>query len=204
MNTTVFPDKFDKLFQISFGLTSIELEYLKKHFKPKRLQRNEYLIKAGEVSKQKTYIHNGCTRTYQVDAKGNEHTILFSFEDYWIGDIESYYTGLPAKNNVQALEPCELLIIQKDHFSKLEEDIPKLKKWYTEKVLKHHLANLHQLTDTKLLSVEERYLKLLSKHPEIFQRVSQRHIANYLDIAPPSLSRLRARISKQCKSTLIY
>lgn len=64
-------------------------------------------------------------------------------------------------------------------------------------IVKHHIANIHQLTETKLLSVEERYIQLLKKHPEILQRVSQRHIANYLDIAPPSLSRLRARIANK-------
>ena len=49
----------------------------------------------------------------------------------------------------------------------------------------------------KSLTPEERYLNLVKKHPYIFQRIPQQYIAAYLDIEPPSLSRLRSRLSKK-------
>ena len=48
-----------------------------------------------------------------------------------------------------------------------------------------------QTIDLQLLSAKERYANLLKKHPEIFQKVQLYHIANYLGIAPKSLSRIR-------------
>lgn len=49
--------------------------------------------------------------------------------------------------------------------------------------------------DLLTLTAEERYLKLLSEKPEIFQRVSLKHIASYIGVTAESLSRLRKNIS---------
>jgi hypothetical protein len=51
------------------------------------------------------------------------------------------------------------------------------------------------LAEVKAQTAEERYLNLLNKHPHIFQRIPLQYIASFLDIEPPSLSRLRKRLS---------
>jgi hypothetical protein len=58
-------------------------------------------------------------------------------------------------------------------------------------------ATMNNLREVKSLTPEERYLNLIKKHPHIFQRIPQQYIAAYLDIEPPSLSRLRSRLSKK-------
>ena len=45
--------------------------------------------------------------------------------------------------------------------------------------------------DLQILFAEERYLKLVTQSPHAFQRLPLYHIANYLGIAPKSLSRIR-------------
>jgi CRP-like cAMP-binding protein len=51
----------------------------------------------------------------------------------------------------------------------------------------------HYLTDTP----EQRYLRLLTDHPELLKRVPQYHLASYLGIQPESLSRIRKRIASK-------
>jgi Mn-dependent DtxR family transcriptional regulator len=46
-------------------------------------------------------------------------------------------------------------------------------------------------------TVEQRYLNLLVQFPNVTNRVSLGHIASYLGIKGPSLSRIRARLGKQ-------
>jgi Mn-dependent DtxR family transcriptional regulator len=46
-----------------------------------------------------------------------------------------------------------------------------------------------------LLSARERYLKLIRQHPEIFEKIPLGYIAEYLNMRPQSLSRIRKRIS---------
>jgi hypothetical protein len=42
---------------------------------------------------------------------------------------------------------------------------------------------------------EQRYLDLINRHPDIFNQVPLYHISSYLGIQPPSLSRIRKRLS---------
>jgi CRP-like cAMP-binding protein len=96
---------------------------------------------------------------------------------------------------VQALEDMELLVISKQDFTKMETEISKMRLWYEVKQRKMNIAMINRLSEVKSGTSEERYSKLLDKHPEIFQRVPLQYIASYLDIEPQSLSRLRNRIT---------
>ena len=178
-------------------LTEEEFELMLSHFRLELIPRGSFYLKAGNISKHKAYINKGCTRTFTVDEKEREHIMFFSFEDWWIADFESYYTQQPARQYIQAMEDCELLCISKCDLDKLEEQIPKLRLFFQEKKQKMIFATMNNLREVKSLTPEERYLNLIKKHPHIFQRIPLQYIASYLDIEPPSLSRLRRRISKK-------
>jgi CRP-like cAMP-binding protein len=123
--------------------------------------------------------------------------LFFSFEDWWLGDLESYHTQQPGKLYIQAIEDCELLCIPKTDLDKLESSIPKIKEWHSAKQTKSHFATLSRLAEVKTLTPEERYLHLIQKHPHIFQRIPLQYIASFLDIEAPSLSRMRKRLSQK-------
>jgi CRP-like cAMP-binding protein len=188
---------FINLFLDTLKFTDAEFELVLSHFKLELIPRKCFYLKAGNISKQKAYINKGCMRTFTIDAKAHEHILFFSFEDWWLADFESYYTQEPAKQYIQAMENCELLCIAKTDLDKLEEEIPKLKIFFQQKKQKMIFATMNNLREVKSLTPEERYLNLLNKHPHIFQRIPQQYIAAYLDIEPPSLSRLRSRLSKK-------
>lgn len=177
------------------GLTEPEFELVLSHFKREYLPRKYFLLKAGEVCRQHTYINKGCVRTFTTDEKGHEHILYFSFEDWWCGDLESLYTNQPSKLYVQAIEDCEFLSVSSSDLDELEEQLPKFKEWHAAKKAKAHHSALKRLAEVKSQTPEERYLNILEKHPQIFQRIPLQYIASYLDIEPPSLSRLRKRLS---------
>ncbi|HWC53016.1 MAG TPA: Crp/Fnr family transcriptional regulator [Chitinophagaceae bacterium] len=197
VNRSDLSQKFIDLFVDTLKFTDKEFDSLLSHFSLEYIPKKCFYLKAGNISKQKAYINKGSTRTFTVDAKGHEHILFFSFEDWWIADFESYYTQQPAKQYIQATEDCELLCISKCDLDKLEEQNPKLKAFFEEKKQKKIVATMNNLSEVKSLTAEERYLNLVKKHPEIFQRIPLQYIASYLDIEAQSLSRLRSRLSKK-------
>ncbi|MBS1524949.1 MAG: Crp/Fnr family transcriptional regulator [Bacteroidetes bacterium] len=186
--------QFIDMFTKQVGLSEEEFDLLLSHFKREYIPRKYFYLKAGQVCNQKAYVNKGSARTYTLDEGGNEHIIFFAFEDWWLGDLESYYTQQPGKLYVQAMEDCELLCISKTDFDQLQSQVPALKEWDIAKKTKSHFATMQRLMDVKTFSSEERYLQLLEKHPHIFQRIPLQYIASYLDIEPPSLSRMRKRL----------
>ena len=169
---------------------SIAISYFRREYIPKKA----FYLRAGQVTKQKAYINKGSTRTFTMDDKGREHILFFAFEDWWIGDYQSYHTQQSGFQYIQAMEDCELLCITRTDLEKLSDEIPKIKKLFEEKQQNMVYATMHRLNEVKSLSPEERYLNLIQKHPQIFQRIPLQYIAAYLDIEPPSLSRLRKRL----------
>ena len=195
MADIIFPTSFTDYFTRTVGMNEHEFQLFCSHFKERTLRKKEYYLKEGNVSNAKAYINKGCSRTFVIDENGKEHILFFAFEDWWLADFESYYSGKPGKQYFQALEDMQLLEISKLDFTKMENEIPKLKIWYDTKARKMNIAMIHRLSEIKSSTCEERYLNLLNKHPEIFQRVPLQYIASYLDMEPQSLSRLRKRIS---------
>ena len=103
-------------------------------------------------------------------------------------------TGKPGKQYVQAIEDLELLCFANEDLETLCDAIPALRKWRQGKQLKMVISMIDRLIEVKSCSPEERMLKMAKNRPDIFQRVSMQDIASYLDIAPPSLSRMRRRM----------
>ncbi len=186
---------FVEMFTKTVGLTEPEFELLLSFFKREYVPRKYFYLKAGQVCTHTAYLNRGSTRTFTIDERGGEHILFFAFEDWWLGDIESYHMQQPGRLFIQAMEDCELLCILKTDLDKLEAQVPKIKQWHAAKQTRSHFATVNRLAEVKTFTPEERYLRLLDKHPQIFQRIPLQHIASYLDIEPPSLSRLRKRLS---------
>ena len=53
------------------------------------------------------------------------------------------------------------------------------------------LQLLEREKDLLTSSPAERYSRLLKRSPQLFQEISNRHIANYLRMSPETLSRLK-------------
>ena len=187
--------KFTALFTGTFGMNKDEFERLLSFFEVKKLYKKEFYFKPGKVCRHKAYVNKGCLRTYLIDEHGHERVLFFPFEDWWIADIDSYYSGEPGTNFIQAIEDCELLEISKQNFQLLEKEIPKLSQWYALKMTRRATTSGKRIEELKTMSPKERYLDLLQNRPEIFQRIPLQYIASYLSIEPQSLSRLRKQIS---------
>ncbi len=187
--------KFVELFTRTFGFTDREFTSLVSGFRAQEVCKREFFLTAGQISNAKAYLNKGCARNYVVDEKGHERIVSFAFEDWWLADFESYYSGKPGSTYIQMLEDSELLVISKETWQHLELKIPKLKQWYTVKVTRHASALIRGIEDLRTLTPEDRYLGLLKEQPLVLQRVPLQYVAAYLNIEPQSLSRMRKRLT---------
>lgn len=187
--------KFVDLFMRTFGFTDKEFTSLISGFRVQEVRKRAVFLTAGQISNAKAYLNKGCARSYVVDEKGHERIVSFAFEDWWLADFESYYSGKPGSTYIQMLEDSEVLVISKEKWQHLEFEIPKLKQWYTVKITRHASALTRGIEDLRTLTPEDRYLNLLKDQPLVLQRVPLQFVAAYLNIEPQSLSRMRKRLT---------
>ncbi len=102
--------------------------------------------------------------------------------------------------NLQAMENSTVFIIRKQNLYKLYRECNRYETFgriMAEQVAQRAPEIAMSLSSEK---PEERFQNLLKKQPDLFQRVPQKHIANFLGISPESLSRVRNRIYLKVKS----
>lgn len=177
------------------SITETEFEFCKTLFLPKKLRKKQYLLQEGDVCKYNTFVSKGLLRSYTVDNKGTEHILQFAFEGWWIGDIYSFLTENPSSFNIEALEPCELLLISKPSMDLLFEKVPAFERYFRILIQNNLIATQKRLMGTLSETAEEKYTKLINNFPACLQRVPQHMIASYLGITRETLSRIRSQMA---------
>jgi CRP/FNR family transcriptional regulator, anaerobic regulatory protein len=175
-------------------LESDEIDYFTSKLQVKQLKRKELLLWEGSVCKHSYFINSGCLR-YFHSVDNHEITGQFFFENNWYTDYGSYLSGRPTDQFIEALEKTELLTLAKADLDKLFIEIPAFERFgrlMAEKAFLGLRSRTEMLTNQ---TAEERYLNLVRQRPKVMERVPQHYIASYLGIKPPSLSRIRKKIS---------
>jgi len=175
-------------------ISDSDFDALASLFSLRIFKTKDYFTRQNQVCKSFAFVASGCLRAFNIDSKGEEYTMYFAFQNWWIGDKTSFYSNTPARFDTQALEECALLVCERHNWEKALNDISSFERWYRVKTRRSYEAAQQKLIDTHTESAEEKYLKLLKNSPEIVQRIPQHYIASYLGIKPPSLSRIRKSI----------
>ena len=175
-----------------YPVSDESLELLRSCFKQHVFPANTVIIQAGRLDGQVYFIEKGMTRSYILH-DGKEITTWFSIEgDVTCGSWDLYRNkaGFEYVETVEETTACSISIEKLNNLYKYRIDIAN---WM--RVLQQE--NFLRLQDTHIsqlnLSARERYEKLIKEYPDIFNRVNLGHIASFLGIAQPSLSRIRAK-----------
>lgn len=171
-----------------------ELKTIRDHLTPKKIRKRQYLLQEGDVCKFIAFVERGTMRSYTVDEKGAEHIIQFALEGWIISDLYSFLTGEPATYSIDALDDCELVLINKPAHEKLLKQIWNYETYIRLQVTNAYIAMQRRITSIIGSSLEERYTAFNALYPEIVQRVPQHMIASYMGLTPETLSRVRRRM----------
>jgi CRP-like cAMP-binding protein len=178
------------------GITTQEEVQILSCFKHISLRVKEHFLREGEVCKQIGYVHKGCLSYYRLLENGKKSIIQFAFEDWWIGDLESFLNQKPAATFWQALEDCELICISRNDFERWTATSEAFRSSFVRKTQTAYIKALERAARDKSENAEEKYLRMLKEYPQIIQRVPQYDVAAYLGITAESLSRIRRKIAK--------
>src|SRR3972149_5408401 len=176
-------------------LTDEEFNICTEFFTPKTIRKHRFLLNEGDVCKYICFVNSGCLREYKIDNKGAEHIIQFAIEDWWVSDLNSFLSGLPASYNLDALQDSEVLLLNRSARETLLDNCPKMERFFRMLLEANYVATQQRVAGSLSDSAEERYFKFIKTYPKLFEKVPQNQIASYLGITPQSLSRIRKELS---------
>jgi CRP-like cAMP-binding protein len=169
------------------------IEYLGTHLKTKNLQKKDFLLKKGHISKDICFIHSGLLRCfYLIDEK--EVCSWFMKEGDVIISVESFFNQTESYEAIQALEDCILHYITYDELQFIYRNFPEFN--FVGRVVteRYYTLSEQRLYAMRMQRAPDRYAYLMQYHPELILRVPSKYLASYLGIAEPTLSTIKSTI----------
>lgn len=174
----------------AFSANSLEQMTSIAQFIP--VEKGATILRLGQYPNNIYFVAKGILRSIYTDNKDTNYTKNL----FLAGDLAASMTALllrrPSQFTIEALEDSQLLTIDFQNFKALQEQHADLKNFYIHYleqkwIIKGESNTIALATQT----AHTRYLALLSKHPDIEQRIPLSYIASHLGITPTQLSRIR-------------
>lgn len=173
------------------ALNEEEIQEFISCFKVTKIKKRQFIIQPDFVAKYRNYVVDGAFRAYVVADEGEEHTIQFAVEDWWISDYSSFIYQQPASMFVIALEDSIVLQIDYEAEQKLKAQNHKFETFFRIMAERSFAGIQKRLISNLTKTAEERFTEFEQNYPLIANRVPQYALASFLGMTTQYMSKLR-------------
>lgn len=183
-------------FRKYFPLNSEEQEEVKRLFLQRIVKRKGFLLQEGEICNHYYFVVSGCFRMFAIDSDFKEHNLQFAVENDWIVDFQSFYTEMPSKLYIEAVEPSVVLQINHEDLLYLYVNYPKFDRNFRIIVEQKYIGYQNRILQNISSTGEERYVSFLNDYPHLINRLPNTQIASYIGVTPEFLSKIRKNLTQ--------
>jgi CRP-like cAMP-binding protein len=189
-------ERLQKIVNDFSGMSKKDFNLSIPYWQVKTYHKGEFYNKYKDVCKYLGFVLDGVFRIYKYDEQSaTEKNMLFFTEDQFMTSYKSFFNQLSCDYYTESMTPSSVLYIHYDHLQLLYKLSPSWERFgrlLAESALNAVMNN----TEGFLFKTpEDRYQELIINHPNIFRSIPLYHIASYLGIEGPSLSRIRKRMA---------
>lgn len=173
------------------SLTDNEALVLRSSFKEVKVKKRQFIVQPNFTDRHRNFVVKGAFRTYAISDEGQEHTLQFAIENWWVSDFNSYIYQLPATLFIVALEDSVILQLEYEKEQELKASNHKFETFFRIMAEKGLAFEHRRILFNLIHSAEARYENFLLNFPNFVQRVPQYALASYLGMSTEFLSRIR-------------
>ena len=174
-------------------MTYDELDVLESLLVPIKYGKGEKILQEGEVCRNISYIEKGLVRQFYFK-NGKEVTEHLGVDHSICMCIESLFKEEPSRLQVEALEPTLVYALPKAKLEAAAMRNVNIQMLY-RKILEESLIQSQIHADlVRFESAPNRYKRLCDLSPQVVLRAPLTYIANYLQMTPETLSRIRSGV----------
>lgn len=188
---------FEKYLVEKGELVESELELVRQVSVSKKIRKNHYLLEEGKVSNFIGFVTKGTFRLFRKGADGQEYTMKFAIENWWISDFTSFMSGEQSNCYIEALENSELIWFSRETWDHLLSTIPNFRRMIDKLTAKNFEANQNRIFSNISEPAETRYDNFVNNYPTLYDRIPLYMIASFLGITRETLSRIRKQAAQR-------
>ncbi|WP_182835461.1 Crp/Fnr family transcriptional regulator [Flagellimonas lutimaris] len=185
------------------------VEYIQKHiddsfceeelpFKVSKrtLKKGEIICDYNQIENNVYFLQKGIIQANIENSNGDIRIVDFFFQEDFVCSYTSLLNSAPSDVQMIATTDCDVEIVSAMELAQAYEHSLLANQLGRKETEKLYLRKVRREKELLTLTGEERYLRLITLHPEITNQVSIGSIAKYLGIHPESLSRIRRNLVK--------
>ena len=165
-------------------------------FEPVSFNKNDFIFNPNRRISHYYFIESGFARSFVINAEGNEITTEFFSEGQIVIDWPAFFMRSSTSEYCKAVTSMDTWKISFGKFQTLFDKISGFRESGRSRLIKSFFLMKQRHIDLITKPAKERYLTLMSLHPEVFEYASLKDIASYLGMTDTSLSRIRRELTK--------
>lgn len=169
-------------------------EFLLDVGRPVERKKHDYVFRQGDEDTSVYVVVNGLLKAYYVTPEGKEFVKSLILPGSFIGSMTACHANELCSFSLRCLEDSELVEVKFADLKAMAFRDEQIAEFVINGLLDLSMKKERREYEFLCLTAEERYQRLMSRSPEILQRVTQNDIARYLGITPVALSRIKARL----------
>lgn len=175
------------------GLGADEVRQIVHYFVERQVPGRARLTGPDGGEPQLYYVEEGLLRLGHVDPSGQERTLQFALEGWWLADFMAFLGRSPSQFFVEMAEEGTVRFVSRADYERLLAEVPSAERYFRKVYERAYAASQrrHFLQETR--TARERYESFVANYPEFVERIPQYMLASFLGLTPEYLSRLRKR-----------
>ncbi|GGB22193.1 MULTISPECIES: Crp/Fnr family transcriptional regulator [Mucilaginibacter] len=180
------------------GMSENDVAVSLPYWRTRKIEKGDFFNMQNIVCTDLALINKGLFRIYYVHPETQEEKNIYFFsERQFLVSFRSFINQYPCAYYIQAMEDAEIISINYNDLQYLYSTPTGWQRF--GRLVAELFFNQSQARTEEFLfnTAEERYLKMITQHPNIVSRIPAYHISSYLGIKNPSLTRIKKRLSQQ-------
>lgn len=180
------------------NLSSEHILAVQSRVKQLHINKGSQLLYPGDVCKHTYFVVSGFFRIYQTDGF-EEETVDFSGPNQFVTSLHNFLNQKADNKGIICEE--DAIVFKISYYDCLAlEDLSAEFLLLNKQIMLEYIREIYDEKDIyRLSNATQKYLYLSTKYQGISNIVSQKHIASYLGITPPSLSALLKELLRKPK-----
>jgi CRP-like cAMP-binding protein len=176
------------------GIDEEAFKLSEPYWNEQEYRKGEFYNEYKNVCKHLGFILEGVFRTYYSSETGEEKNVFFFSDQQIVVAYKSFVEQSPCNYFTEAMVDSTILYIHINHLQELYQQSHQWERFGRLVADRAFGLAMSKAESFMFRTAEERYLEMIEQHPDIFNHVPLYHIASYLGIQGPSLSRIRKRM----------
>ena len=190
----MLPEPFDYLATM-IPVAPAELAMLRAFFTPLTVPRHTILLQQGQPCRDLWFVQRGLLRSYYTTER-DEVTCWATPPGDFMTSLTAFLNQTPSPENIQALEPTQLMVLSRSHWQQLYDQQPAFRERWHRGVEARYADLELRMGSLRAMQAPERYAFMEKQYPDLVRHLPLKYVASILGIEPRHLSRIRASSSR--------